>query len=216
MIFWSGGALLRGASPNLPIHDSRGLWELNQGGWGWRLDIFGRGPDTLDIGCDPGFHLTGHGSPGMGDEGRRDGPCRAGPAGSGGGGFGGGFGQSLGRSLRGISGGSGFPDFFRIGTVFRSGASVPSGAWVEPRLPRRSPRTVCLGRTVFREGSRVDLRCRRFCSASWSGGFPGNDHRSMRSPLKGFVRPDGRRWRRHRSMSLLSLNTSVLRKSPEG
>ena len=93
-----------------------------------------------------------------------------------------------------------FPAFFRIGTVFRTGTSVPSGAWVEPRLPRRPPRTVCLRRrsvatslaSISAVGDPV-----RLCG---SGGFPGNGRRSVRSPWKGSVGPDGRRWRRHRSI----------------
>ena len=93
-----------------------------------------------------------------------------------------------------------FPAFFRIGTVFRTGTSVPSGAWVEPRLPRRPPRTVCLRRrsvatslaSISAVGDPVRLR--------GSGGFPGNGHRSVRSPLRGSVCPDGRRWCCHRSI----------------
>jgi hypothetical protein len=63
---------------------------------------------------------SGEFSPELGGRGHRDGPSRAGPAGSGGGGsklesF-----QLLDRAFPGSSGGSGFP-FFRIGTVFRPG-----------------------------------------------------------------------------------------------
>lgn len=134
------------------------------GGGGWRLDIFGRRPDTRGIDCDPGFHRSGESSSGQVEKGRRDGPSRAGPAGSGGGGVGGGCGHLWVLSFEGVPAVP-VSRFFRIGTVFRSGASVPSGAWVEPRLPRRSPRTVCLRRTICREVSRFDRGAWRFCSA---------------------------------------------------
>jgi hypothetical protein len=134
------------------------------GGGGWRLDIFGRRPDTRVIDCDPGFHRSGESSSGQVEKGRRDGPSRAGPAGSGGGGVGGGCGHLWVLSFEGVPAVP-VSRFFRIGTVFRSGASVPSGAWVEPRLPRRSPRTVCLRRTICREVSRFDRGAWRFCSA---------------------------------------------------
>jgi hypothetical protein len=199
----------RGSAPRMVERSSNGGQRRGQrGGDGWWLDIFGRGPDTFGHRLRPKFPRSARffGARGKGSQawslsgGSRG--IRRGWRGDGCGQLGG-F-PSVSARFRpfplGSSGCSGFPLFFRIGTVFRTGTSVPSGAWVEPRLPRRPPRTVCLRRrsvatslaSTSAVGDPVRLR--------GSGGFSGKGRRSVRSPLEDSVRPDGRRWRSHRSI----------------